>query len=91
MKIHDINIGGLYSLPFDCYVSGYDDPKNDLYSKSVFTMPANTLFVILEKVKVQATSDLYRIKILTARSRIGYISHIDDASYNNNNKFNKAY
>lgn len=90
MKIHDIKIGGLYSLPFDCYVSGYDDPKNDLYSKSVFTMPANTLFVILEKVQVQATSNLYRIKILTARSRTGYISHIDDASYNNN-KFNKAY
>ena len=76
MKIHDINIGGLYSLPFDCYVSGYDDPKNDLYSKSVFTMPANTLFVILEKVKVQATSDLYRIKILTAQNRIGYIGNI---------------
>lgn len=86
MKIHEINIGKLYVFSVGCFVYGCD-PKNGIYPKDVFIIPANTLVVPLEIIRYEnnLNSDVvYRIKILTAQGRIGYVHH--EAF-----KVNKAY
>lgn len=74
MNISDIHMGGLYCYPsHNAAVSVFQDAVNDYYSQHVFTIPKGSPFVALEFVRHKREKNFYRLKVLTATGKIGYL------------------
>lgn len=80
MNIAEIRFGGLYHYPqHNVAVNVYEDPKNDDYSKYVFTIQKGTPFVPLKLIQVKKEKNFYRLKILTSTAKIGWMVFTTDS------------
>ena len=85
MNISDIEMGGLYCYPnHNAAVAIFKDPVNDYLSEYVFTIRKGTPFVPLELFQPRSMSTrktLYRLKVLTATGKIGYLVISDSLTH----------
>ena len=82
MNISDIEMGGLYCYPnHNAAVGIFKDPVNDYLSEYVFTIQKGTPFVPLELIQLKKEENFYRLKVLTATGKIGYLVMSDSLTH----------